>query len=93
MFQQANMLLFTLTVPLKKGTDTVYSELQNSPHGEFPVFKDALMTIQKMTACNCEKGLFIVTNQNYHSTFSSAEHFSFLQLLVLVPNFNFHRLY
>lgn len=35
MFKQANVLLFTLTVPLRKGTDTVYSELQNSPHGEF----------------------------------------------------------
>lgn len=43
MFKQANVLLFTLTVPLRKGTDTVYSELQNSPHGEFTIFKGALM--------------------------------------------------
>lgn len=35
MFKQADVLLFPLTVPLRKGTDTVYSELQNSPHGEF----------------------------------------------------------
>ncbi|MED6243827.1 hypothetical protein ATANTOWER_027689 [Ataeniobius toweri] len=25
--------------PLRKGTDTVYSELQNSPHGEFTFMK------------------------------------------------------
>lgn len=29
------------TAPLKKGTDTVYSELQNSPDGEFNIVKVA----------------------------------------------------
>ena len=43
------MLLFTLTVPLRKGTDTVYSELQNSPHGEFNIFKDALIITFTLT--------------------------------------------
>lgn len=38
-------MLLTLTVPVRKGTDTVYSELQNSPHGEFNIFKAALVNI------------------------------------------------
>lgn len=42
-------MLFTLTVPLRKGTDTVYSELQNSPHGEFDIFKDAPINIFTLT--------------------------------------------
>ena len=43
---QANVFFFLhLTVPLRKGTDTVYSELQNSPPGEFNIFKATLMTI------------------------------------------------
>lgn len=33
MSKQTNVLL--VTVPTRKGTETVYSELQNSPHGEF----------------------------------------------------------
>ncbi len=49
MTKQANVLLFTLTVPLRKGTDTVYSELQNSPHGEFNVIKAALMNFFILT--------------------------------------------
>ncbi|XP_070845429.1 platelet endothelial cell adhesion molecule isoform X1 [Chaetodon trifascialis] len=48
-------------VPLRKGTDTVYSELQNSPHGEFYILKAApndifILTMDQITAWNCKSG-------------------------------------
>lgn len=44
--KQTNVLLSTLSAPLRKGTDTVYSELKNLPHGEFHYIKMALINIE-----------------------------------------------
>lgn len=72
MFKQANVLLFMLTVPLRKGTDTVYSELKNPPHGECNIFKAALVNIfilamDQMTEYELRKGFFFdKPKENYH---------------------------